>query len=416
MALNQNLFAKMREATRTLMSGGAGAATAAIQKALRGAVHDRNAGASQPPVHERDEKSSPGNASGADGMAPDFVADLLARLGVQTSPSGPATAKNPWEHHTEFHPEKSPAPNTKNPGQFLTKSLTNHAGTRLYKLYIPSGYQGQAMPLMVMLHGCTQNPDDFAEGTRMNAVAEETQCFVVYPAQAQSANSSKCWNWFNAVDQQREQGEPSIIADITREVIRDYQLDADRVYIAGLSAGGAMAIIMGTTYPDLYAAVGVHSGLPYAAAHDLSSAFSAMKGGMYGTHRPHKRSADASAQSLPIIVFHGDADTTVHARNGDLLMAQNVSDLIPGRSVPSNWIKPDVIVQEGQVVDGHRYTRTSHHAEDGQAIAEHWLIHGAGHAWAGGSANGSYTDGKGPDATREMMRFFSTHAQTPVSK
>ena len=249
------------------------------------------------------------------------------------------------------------------------------------------------MPVMVMLHGCTQHPDDFARGTRMNIVAEERQCFVIYPAQTQSANSSKCWNWFNAGDQQRDRGEPSIIAGITQKVIDEYKLDANKVYVAGLSAGGAMAIIMGTTYPDIYAAVGVHSGLPYAAAHDLPSAFAAMKGGLSGT-QPRKNNADTGLRSIPIIVFHGDGDTTVIASNGEKLMEQNA---------PST-----VLQEEGKVDGGRRYTRTSHHRDNAVAHAEHWVIHGAGHAWAGGSVQGSYTDVAGPDATREMMRFFYT--------
>ena len=164
-------------------------------------------------------------------------------------------------------------------GQFLAGSYTSPAGTRTYKLYIPSGYRGQALPLIVMLHGCTQSPDDFAAGTRMNGLAEEHRCFVVYPAQTPTANGSKCWNWFQAADQQRGQGEPSLIAGITRQIASTYHIDARRVYVAGLSAGGAMAVILGMTYPDLYAAIGIHSGLAYALAHDLPSALAAMQQG-----------------------------------------------------------------------------------------------------------------------------------------
>ena len=292
-----------------------------------------------------------------------------------------------------------------------------------YKLYIPSSYHGQALPLMVMLHGCTQDPDDFATGTRMNAIAEEKQCFVVYPAQTQSANSSRCWNWFKAIDQQRDQGEPSIIAGITRQIISTQHIDASRVYIAGMSAGGAMAVIMGTLYPDLYAAVGVHSGLPYASAHDLPSALAAMKGGAAGHRAGNGSTAGATARlnAIPIIVFHGDRDTTVHPRNGEKVMAQNVPQTVPqgahdqraGSASTATPIESEPSVRRGKMPNGHAYTQTMHQNAEGQVVAEHWLIHGAAHAWSGGSKHGSYTDVKGPDASQEMMRFFYTQVKKP---
>lgn len=278
--------------------------------------------------------------------------------------------------------------------KFIDGTYSNEAGSRTYKLFIPSRYQqGQSHPLVVMLHGCTQSPDDFAAGTRMNFIAEERNCLVVYPAQPGGANPSKCWNWFRAADQRRNEGEPSLIAGITRHVVRNYSIDSKRVFVAGLSAGGAAAAIMGATYSDLYAAVGIHSGLACGAATDMPSAFAAMRQGGKGTRQA------ATGPAIPTIVFHGDRDTTVHPDNGAQIVEQAVGMTTTQKKV-----------HRGQIPGGHRYTRTTH--VDGQReFLEHWNIHGAGHSWSGGSPAGSYTDGEGPDATKEMLRFFLEHPQ-----
>jgi poly(hydroxyalkanoate) depolymerase family esterase len=285
-------------------------------------------------------------------------------------------------------------------GRFIEATYSNPAGTRKYKLYIPSRYQGQALPLVVMLHGCTQSPDDFAAGTRMNLIAEEQTCFVVYPAQPSDANPAKCWNWFRPTDQRRGQGEPSLVAGITRQVMREYLVDPQRVYIGGLSAGAAAAAVMGATYPDLYAAIGVHSGLACGAANDLPSAFVAMR---QGDLADALGSGDISpvlrnGQAVPTIVFHGDRDTTVHPRNGNHVIARSMRTTNSRKTV-----------HRGRVPGGHAYTRTIHTDPSGRAIFEHWEIHGATHAWSGGSPAGSFTDPRGPDATREMLRFFLEH-------
>jgi poly(hydroxyalkanoate) depolymerase family esterase len=284
--------------------------------------------------------------------------------------------------------------------RFLSAFHTNHAGTRNYKLYIPSAYYGQPLPLVVMLHGCKQDPDDFAAGTRMNALAEEYHCLVAYPAQGRSANGFKCWNWFNSLNQQRDHGEPSIIAGITCDIIDNWNVDTQRIYVAGLSAGGAMAVIMGTTYPELYAAVGVHSGLAYAGAHDARSAFAAMKHGAQPVSGAEAVAEDA--EPMPIIVFHGDQDAVVHPDNGAHVIAQNA----PATAQHVVAEGSSASVEQGAVADGHTYTRTIHTDLDGQVAAEHWVVHGAGHAWSGGSPAGSFTDPKGPDASQEMLRFF----------
>jgi poly(hydroxyalkanoate) depolymerase family esterase len=287
------------------------------------------------------------------------------------------------------------------PGQFVAGSYANEAGARAYKLYIPSGYAKQRMPLVVMLHGCSQTADAFADGTRMNTLAEEQQCFVLYPEQTQAANRSRCWNWFKRGDQGRDQGEPAILAGMTQEIMRRYGIDRGRVYVAGLSAGGAMAAVMGNAYPEIFAAVGVHSGLACGSAHDLASALAAMRG------RPSDKGCSRSgltsqAPATPTIVFHGDRDKTVHPRNGEHVVSRSLEQNGTSSAAPS--------VEHAQAPDGHAYTRTLHRDSTGRVVLEYWLVHGGGHAWFGGSPGGSYTDPQGPDATREMIRFFYQNA------
>lgn len=274
----------------------------------------------------------------------------------------------------------------------------NDFGTRFYKTYLPARDHGRKRPLVVMLHGCKQNPDDFAAGTRMNELADELGFVVAYPEQAVRANGQRCWNWFQEADQVRDVGEPSLIAGITREVIAKHKVDPKRVYVAGLSAGGAMAAVMGCTYPDLYAAVGVHSGLAYGAARDLPSALAAMRGRQHGAS---PRCGESSSEPVPTIVFHGDLDATVHPRNGEHVIAQ----VSPVKSVLVQSPSAPRTVEKGDA-GGRAYTRTVQADRSGKPVFEHWLVHGAGHAWSGGSASGSYADPKGPDAARAMLKFF----------
>ena len=285
-------------------------------------------------------------------------------------------------------------------GQFIDAVYSDAAGSRAYKLYVPTGYHGQAVPLVVMLHGCTQSPDDFAAGTRMNAIAEEETCLVAYPDQPRNANTAKCWNWFRPGDQRRGQGEPSLIAGITHQIMRDYVVDPRRVYVGGLSAGAAAAAVMGKAYPDLFAAIGVHSGLACGAASDVPSAFAAMQQGVSQRASTYDGVSTTPERglSVPTIVFHGDADTTVHPRNSDQIVAR-------AKGTTSAQTK----VHRGRIPGGHAYTRTLHSDASGRTIIEQWEIHGAGHAWSGGSPAGSYTDPRGPDATKAMLRFFLEH-------
>ena len=285
-------------------------------------------------------------------------------------------------------------------GEFVSRSFTNAAGTRHYKLYVPARHASEVepTPLIVMLHGCTQSPDDFAAGTRMNALAEQHGFVVVYPAQPADANGAKCWNWFRASDQRRDSGEPSLIAGIAREVAARYRIDQRRIFVAGLSAGGAMAVILGATYPELFAAVGVHSGLPFGAAHDVPSAFQAMRS---GSGPVEGRGFDAAGirPLPPTIVFHGDNDTTVDARNGSAI-AQHAAGARPD----AERLRADV--HEGVAAGGRSYRRIVHTDAGDHGVVEEWVLHGAGHAWSGGSRRGSFTDPSGPDASAEMIRFF----------
>jgi len=356
--MRHSLKTGMIEATRLTRAGRLTEAMAAIRRTLTG-------GAAAPSESEpRAERAEPQATAGII----DMVAPSREGGGAWTSP-----------------PAGVPRSGA---GSFEERSYANAAGRRSYRLYIPSSYRGQALPLLVMLHGCTQSPEDFAAGTRMNELAEEQGFFVAYPKQTRAANAQKCWNWFSAADQRRDRGEPSLIAGITRQIINDVAVDRAHVFVAGLSAGGAAAAIMGAAYPDLYAAVGVHSGLACGAASDVSSAFAAMKRG----GRPI---VTASHRLVPTIVFHGDGDTTVNPINGDHVIAQ--------AKAAANL---RLTVSRGEAPGGIGYIRSIQSDESGRPVLEQWVLHGAGHAWSGGSPAGSYTEPRGPDASREMLRFF----------
>ena len=280
---------------------------------------------------------------------------------------------------------------------YLARTFTCEAGSRDYKVYVPSNAEGRTLPLLIMLHGCTQNPDDFAVGTGMNRLSEEHGFIVAYPRQPTHANQSSCWNWFNIKDQMRDAGEPSIIAGITRAIMMDFNIDAKRVYVAGLSAGGAMAAIMSVTYPELYAATGVHSGLAHGAATDVVSAFAAMRGGP-GSAAPGARTRrrKRANEHVRTIVFHGMSDQTVHPSNAEMILA----DARAGLADPLRETHYDGFM------GGRAYTRSVITPASGVPHIEHWAIDGLGHAWSGGSPEGSHTDSNGPDASREMLRFF----------
>ena len=397
--LNNPFLKKILAAGRLTRQGKLAEATVAIQRAL--------ASGSQARTHT--STSWPVGAGAAVADSP-LVLDGLVREAV-------APAHRGDDPDTTVADRVSTPERVSTPGRFVASSFTGATGTRAFKLFAPAGFDGESLPLVVMLHGCTQDPDDFAAGTRMNELAQAEGFFVLYPAQAARSNSHKCWNWFSPADQRRGAGEPALLAGMVRHVLQTHSIDPDRVYVAGLSAGGAMAAILASEYPDLFAAAGVHSGVAAGAASDVPSAFSVMKNGpaaapswpsASATHWPTPaRDAKAEARPhpapAPVIVFHGDADATVTAANGDAVIAAALEGV-------------EAVAEKvaGNATTGQRRTRrtvwrAADAGADAPTLAEHWVVEGAPHAWSGGASAGSYTDPEGPDASREMLRFFLAH-------
>lgn len=308
-------------------------------------------------------------AGGGSDVLPAAMSGLLARL----QHSG----------HPVAEPQDLPAG-----ASFEESSFTCAAGSRRYRIYVPASGQEGVTGLVVMLHGCTQTPEDFAAGTGMNSLAEQHGFVVVYPQQSRGDNAQSCWTWFSRGDQKRDRGEPAILAGLTREIVARHVVPDDRVFVAGLSAGAAMAVILGGTYPDLFMAVGAHSGLPAGAAKDVPTAFAAMAG---------RETANAPRTAgTRAIVFHGDADTTVHPSNGERIVRQAL-DGGSGQNLQ---------IEDAGTIGGRSYRHCTTYDAAGTEAVEHWVVEGLGHAWSGGRSAGSYTDPQGPDASAEMVRFF----------
>lgn len=388
-------FADMIEATRLTGLGRLEEATALIQRSLAGqrAAPAEHASTDASP-HHADPSAVPQIPAAESGTRMREVVGQVVR-GLAPVLKG---LGNPLRH-----PAPPPADRGGGTGgRFVALTHAEPAGTREYKLFIPS-HPDAAAPLIVMLHGCTQNPDDFAAGTGMNTLAERAGVFVAYPAQSRQAHAQRCWNWYEPRDQGRGTGEPAIIAGLARAIMAEHPIDRARVYIAGLSAGGAAALNIARAYPDLFAAVGVHSGLAAGCARDLGSALMAMQVGAPGLGTATAFGSPAPATRVPTIIFHGEDDGTVSVRNADQVLAQaHVAGLI-ARSETF----------EGR---GHPFTRTRYRDEAGRVVVEDWRVRGAGHAWSGGRPDGSYTDPEGPDASRAMLDFFAEQRLGPARR
>jgi poly(hydroxyalkanoate) depolymerase family esterase len=380
--MNNDLKATMADALRLTRDGRLMEATALLQQGLGAAGQ---AGQARPvPTPDLSASLVVPTTADADNSGLLHRPSLMVRPGL-LRPGGSAAAA------------AASAPG----GEIRHLTYTGSSGSRTYDLYIPTGYAGAPVPLVVMLHGGTQDATDFAAGTRMNDVAEQHTFIVAYPEQSTTANNGRYWNWFRPEDQQRDRGEPAILAGITREVIRNYAVDQARVYIAGFSAGGAMAAVMAATYPDLYAAAGIHSGLAPGAAHDVPSAFAAMQNG--GTAGP--------TIDVPLIVFHGDRDSIVAPVNADRLIASSIA-ASSGFNGGADLRVPATTDAGDSPGRSHRHRM--YRDVDGKVVAEQWIVRGGSHAWSGGSPVGRYTEAHGPDASAEMVRFFLEHT-APVT-
>ena len=332
--------------------------------------------------------------------AQDLVQRTLARHGLDGAGLAPGLSTLSGQRATPFDPAPPRAgpshKDTPEGARFLSGTHQGKTGQRAYRTYVPASAATGATGLVMMLHGCTQSPEDFATDTGMNALAERHGFIVLYPEQSRGANAQSCWTWFSPGDQRRDRGEPEILAGIARTAMAQYGVPAERTFVAGLSAGAAMAVILGATYPDVFAAAGAHSGLPFGAARDVGSAFAAMRGqGIDARPAP-------TGAGVRTIVFHGDADATVHPSNGVAIA------LDADRTAPS----PSLQTTRKGTANGRDFTVTMSTGPEGRTHSEHWVIGGLGHAWSGGRPGGSYTDPRGPDASAEMIRFFFDHEGT----
>jgi len=374
--------------------------------------------ANEPAFKEQVEERAPARP------APEFNAELKEKADPSAPVQSPVRRDEPDVRKVDA-PAGPPGTDALVPrprqARFSALSFRSGSSSHAYRLYVPGsdgtgetaqGAAGSALlPLVVLLHGCKQDAADFAVGTGMNELAETRKCLVLYPEQSANANSMRCWNWFDAAHQSRDSGEPRVLAALIRQVIQTHGADPSRVYIAGLSAGGAMAAIMAGLYPEMFAAVGVHSGLPPGAANGVVSAFSAMRRGARKTATAGGSATDdnEAAFFMPTIVFHGSADTTVNPDNGDQITEAALAAL---GAAGIDVIRVEQSEDSPCTSSGRRdTTRTIYRAAGGKPYVEHWAIGSGPHAWSGGDAAGSFTDPHGPSASQAMVEFFLQHSR-----
>jgi len=285
-------------------------------------------------------------------------------------------------------------------GTFEWHTYTGAGGTRRYRLFVPAGYDAaRPAPLVVMLHGCTQDPDDFARGTRFNDAAASAGVLVAWPEQPAASQVQKCWSWYDPAHQAAAGGEPALIAGITHEVMASHAVDVSRVYIAGVSAGAAMAVNTAASHPGLYAAVASHSGIPYRAASDVPHALGVMRSGSPDPAILAYALQDAlGSRAMPLIAIHGAADHVVAPVNSRQLAATWAGVLRVQSSAPQQATEGGLAVE-----------RTRWKGADGKTAVELVIVDGLGHAWSGGSPEGTFTDARGPDASRVILRFLLDH-------
>jgi len=297
----------------------------------------------------------------------------------------------------------------KDPRASAVRSLGTR-GALAYRLYLPTGSSRRnGMPLIVMLHGCKQDALSFAEGTRMNMLAEEYRCAVLYPEQSQHSNPLRCWNWFESTSL-AGQGEAALIAHLVDQVTQRRPIDPRRVYVVGMSAGGAMACLLAVRHSRLFAACAIHSGVMYGAASSPVQALALMRDGPSPSaiERARQLVRDASefAATVPTLVIHGDRDTTVNPVNADQIIAQlkaRVEELADPSAGPL-LARDERRIESG----GHTY-RQQDSTRQGELVLRKIVVEGLGHAWSGGNMSYEFNDSDGPDASRFILDFVMAH-------